>query len=52
MFPGNGQRGDVHGDAAVHVQSPDQKEAPTSDDRPGTETLRTPTERCHAGAAT
>lgn len=32
MFPGHGQGGDVHGDAAVHVECPDQEETAATDD--------------------
>lgn len=32
MFPRHRQRGDVHGDAAVHVERPDQEETPAPDD--------------------
>lgn len=33
MFPRHRQRGDVHGDAAIHVESPDQEETAAADDR-------------------
>lgn len=34
VFSRNGQGGDVHGDAAVHVESPDQEETATANYRP------------------
>lgn len=33
MFSRHRQGGDVHGDAAVHVESPDQEETATTHDR-------------------
>jgi len=32
VFPGHRQGGDVHGDAAVHVESPDEEEAAPAHD--------------------
>lgn len=34
VFPRHRQRGDVHGDAAVHVERPDQEEAAPAHDGP------------------
>lgn len=33
VFPRYRQRGDVHGDAAIHVERPDQEETATTHDR-------------------
>ncbi len=32
MFPRHRQRGDVHGEAAIHVESPDEEETATTND--------------------